>query len=76
MIKFDGHFYESEKDIPDLGSWECVKVEGTKRDYWGLSDDVDKLPKYDDLGTGSTALCLDTGAVYGYHAPSKTWYAL
>ena len=74
MIKFDGQLYESEKDIPDLGSWECVESEGNKRQYWGLSADVSKLPKYDNLATGSSALCLDTGDVYGYHAKTKTWY--
>ena len=61
----------------DLGSFECVSVEGiNQRNYEGLSADVDKLPKYDDLEAGSTALCLDTGDFYKYHAKSKTWYKL
>ena len=74
MINFDGQLYESEDQIPDLGSWECVEDDAGKRQYWGFSDDVSKLPTYDNLLTGSTALCLDSGAVYGYHAKTKAWY--
>lgn len=76
MIKFDGQLYESVDQIPDLGSWECVEDNAGKRQYWGLSADVDKLPKYDNLMTGSTALCLDNGSMYGYHSSTKTWYPL
>lgn len=76
MFVYDGHVYKSENDIPDLGSWECVEVEALKRTYYGFSQDIDKLPKYDDLGTGSLALCLDTGACYTYHALTKEWYLL
>lgn len=76
MVTFDGHNYESMEDIPDIGSWECVEAIGNKRKYWGMSADVDKLPKYDDMGTGSEALCLDTGDVYGYHAHTKQWHKL
>ena len=74
MIKFDGQLYESADQIPDLGSWECVEDDAGKRQYWGLSADVEKLPKYDNLLTGSTALCLDNCSILGYHAPTKTWY--
>lgn len=70
----DGHEYRKGQELPDLGSWECVEVEGGKRSYQGLSGDIDKLPKYDDLDTGSSAMCLDTGDFYFYHAPTKTWY--
>ena len=73
MVVYDGQTYESQDQVPDLGSWECVDVEGTKRKYYGLSHDVDKLPKYDNLGTGYCALCVDTQAMYVYHAPTKTW---
>ena len=76
MVKFDGHLYESEKDFPDIGSWECVEEVGNKRTYWGFSADVSKLPTYDDLATGSTALCLDNSDVLCYHAATKTWYKL
>ena len=74
MIIYDGKSYETQNDIPDLGSWECVKVEGCRRDYCGFSADVSKLPHYSDLGTGSVAMCLDTGDLYVYHAPTGTWY--
>lgn len=70
----DGQTYQAGEEIWDLGSFECVAVEGNKRSYSGLSADVDKLPKYDNLGTDSSAKCLDTGDFYYYHAPTKTWY--
>ena len=77
MKEVDGQKYEDGQAIHDLGSFECVGVaEGTnQRSYEGLSSDApDKLPTYDDLETGSSALCLDNGDYYKYHAPSKTWY--
>lgn len=75
MIIFDGQEYEDESQIPDMGSLECVDVDGNKRSYSGLSADMpSKLPKYDNLGTDSTAKALDNGDFYYYHAPSKTWY--
>ena len=74
MIVFDGHFYECAEDCPDLGSWECTEFHGNVRSYQGLSHDVSKLPKYDDLGAGSSAMCLDTGDYYIYHPKTRTWY--
>lgn len=71
---YDGQTYQVGEEIHDLGSFVCVDVDGNKRSYSGLSADVDKLPKYDNLGTDSSAKCLDTGDFYFYHAPSKTWY--
>lgn len=71
---YDGQTYQVGEEVPDLGSFECVGVEGNKRSYSGLSKDVDKLPKYKNLGTNSSAMCLDTGDFYYYHAPTKTWY--
>ena len=72
---FDGHIYRAGEEIPDLGSFECVGYEGNKRFYSGLSKDApDKLPKYDDLATDSTAKCIDNGDFYYYHAPTKEWY--
>ena len=71
---FDGQTYQPGEEIHDLGSFECVDYSGNKRYYSGLSADVDKLPKYDNLATDSTAKCLDTGDFYYYYAPTKTWY--
>lgn len=71
---YDGHTYQAGEEIPDLGSFECTSTDGNIRSYSGLAADVDKLPKYDDLGTGSSAQCLDTGDFYYYHAQTKTWY--
>lgn len=45
-----------------------------KRDYEGLSKDLDKLPHYVD--TGSSALCLDTSELYEFHKGTDTWYRL
>ena len=74
-IFFDGEYYDSQADVPDLGSWEYICGPYDKRrSYQGLSADVAKLPKYDDLLTGSSALCVDTGDVYLYHKGTKNWY--
>ena len=53
-MSYDGVFYKKGEELPDLGSWECVECNGMKRDYEGLSKDLDKLPHYVD--TGSSAL--------------------
>lgn len=75
MKLVDGVLYKDGEEIHDLGSFECVSVEGKNiRNYEGLSKDVGKLPTYDNLEAGSSAFCLDTGDYYKYHAKSKTWY--
>ena len=77
MKVVDGQIYQDNEPVHDLGSFECVSREDVnQRSYEGLSADVDKLPKYDNLEAGSTALCLDTGDFYKYHAKTKTWYKL
>lgn len=80
---FDGQIYNPGESLPDLGSWVCTSVdrndfgEWNIRNYEGLSADVSKLPKYETgLGTGSSALCLDTGDFYKYESTTKTWYQL
>ena len=75
-IFFDGEYYDTQADVPDLGSWEATcEPYAKRRSYQGLSTDVAKLPKYDDLLTGSNALCVDTGDIYIYQAGIiKTWY--
>lgn len=75
-IMHDGQMYQKGDIIWDLGSFQCTNIDGLKRDYEGFSVDVPKLPKYDNLGTGSSAMCLDTGDLYKYHAKTKTWYKL
>ena len=62
-VKFDGHEYESELDIPEMGSIQCVEVRGNQRDYQGFVQDSQKLPKYDDLGTGSSATLIDPNGI-------------
>ena len=73
MKVYDGQIYEDDEPVHDLGSFECVGCEGNTRAYEGKSADVNKLPKYDNLGAGSKATCLDTGEIYKYHAKSKSW---
>ena len=56
---FDGHYYQSKSDFPDLGSWEPTCGDNDRRrSYQGLSADIGKLPKYADLLTGSSAYSL------------------
>lgn len=81
---FDGQIYNPGESLPDLGSWVCTSVdrndfgEWNIRNYEGLSSDVSKLPKYNNngLGTGSSALCLDTGDFYKYEKSTNTWYKI
>ena len=75
MIIYDGHEYEKEEDIPDFGSIVCTSVEGNKRNYEGKYTDANKLPKYDDLGSGSTAFLSDAGrfVLFKYYADTQTW---
>lgn len=75
-VVIDGQFYKQGDEIWDLGSFVATSVSGQIRNYEGLSSDVSKLPKYDDLGTGSSAFCIDTGDLYKYEKTTKTWYKL
>ena len=80
-VVFDGQTYENENDIPDMGSIQCVEVRGNQRDYQGFVQDSQKLPKYDDLGTGSNAILIDPNGTEStiigkYDALTKTWYNL
>lgn len=76
----DGQHYEVGDEIWDLGLLECVEVrDGNQRDYQGPISEKWKLPKYDNLGTGSTATLVDpTGAestiIAKYQSSTKTWY--
>jgi hypothetical protein len=71
----DGQTYREGETPWDLGSFECVGTDGNKRFYSGLSVDAPhKLPRYANLGTDSTAKCLDNGDFYYYHNPSREWY--
>ena len=72
----DGHWYEPGQEVPDLGSFVAMPGSDKVRNYEGLSADVGKLPKYDDLETGSSAFCIDTGQFFKYEKTTKTWYEL
>lgn len=75
-VVIDGQFYKQGDEIWDLGSFVATSVSGQIRNYEGLSSDVSKLPKYNDLQTGSSAFCIDTGDLYKYEKTTKTWYKL
>lgn len=77
MVKFDGIWYDSPSEFPNLGSLNCVEAHGPLemiRSYRGLQADFSKLPKYPQLQTGSTFLAADTGNFYTYVASDKTWH--
>lgn len=57
-----------------MGSVVCTKYSGKVRDYELLSKDLDKLPKYDDLGTGSSSYVIDTAEFYKFESTNKNWY--
>lgn len=77
---FDGQTYYPGDSLPDLGSWVCTSVDKNGngelniRNYEGLSTDISKLPHYENLGTGSSALCLDNGDFLKYEKSTDTWY--
>lgn len=72
---------------PDLGSlvayqetaqgWFNPETKTTeyhqRRDYFGLSADKDKLPKYENLATGSSCFFVDTGELCFYSHTDKEW---
>lgn len=58
---FDGHWYETGADLPDLGSFVAMPGSTNIRNYEGLE-------------TGSSAFCVDTGQLLKYEKTTKTWY--
>lgn len=79
---FDGHWYEKGEEVPDIGSFVASPDSDKVRDYTGLYKDIDKLKsasslqKYDDLETGTSAFCIDTGQVFNYEKTTRKWYEL
>lgn len=70
----DGVLYNPGEEIPDLGNWTCVKIEGRRHFYEGVSKEIELLPIYVDHG--SRAVCLDTSEVYTFHGKLKKWFKL
>ena len=80
-IVIDGQTYNEGDTIHELGSLQCVEVRGNQRDYQGLIKDKDKLPKYDNLATGSSAKLVDPDGIEktiiaNYDAQTKRWINL
>ena len=74
MIGQDGKVYP-EGEAPDLGSIVPVSNVMGVREYRLLSKDLGLLKSnVTYCGTGSTAYCADTGAVYMFHGETKQWY--
>ena len=73
MVKVvDGQIYTDETQIPDLGSIECVDVEGKIRHYRGVSADEAKLDLIDYVASGSSCIMADTGDMYIF--ANGEWY--
>lgn len=80
-VIIDGQTYQKGDEIWDLGSLQCTEANGTQRSYQGFLKDKSKLPKYDDLATGSSAVLIDNMGIEStvfakYDAQTKTWYNL
>lgn len=71
---FDGQIFDDFAELPDLGSLVGTGT-ATMRRYEGKYKDKNKLPKYDSLETGCSALLSDEGTFrfFKYYADSKTW---
>lgn len=77
-VVIDGQKYKKGDTIHDLGNLVCVEVRGNKREYQGYTEDKLKLPKYDDLGDGSSATLIDPNGIEKtiiakYYAAPKQW---
>ena len=70
----DGQTYQPGEEVPDMGTIVAFETSGNLRKYIGLSKDVDKLPKYTNLASGSSCLMVDTSAVYVYEKSTQEWY--
>lgn len=79
VIVRDGQNYKEGETPWDLGSLQCIDEDGNQRYYHGFVQDKNKLPKYDNLGTGSMAELIDPNGVEEiiigrYDAQTKHWY--
>lgn len=70
----DGQFYKKGEEIPDLGSLVATNVDGNIRNYEGLYADRYKLPKYDNLETGSSVFFSDNLQLGKYVKSEKKWH--
>lgn len=71
---YDGQVYKKGEEIWDLGSLVATRIEGNIRNYEGLYADRHKLPKYDNLATGSSVFFSDNLQIGKYVASEKKWY--
>lgn len=70
--------YDFEKELEETTSIRVTGDDdnGRIRRYTMLSADVDKLPVNEYVGTGSSALCVDTSSLYMYEETSARWYLM
>lgn len=68
----DGQTYKPGEQVPDMGSIVAFETSGNLRKYIGLSKDVDKLPKYTNLASGSSCIMADNSTIYMYESTSET----
>lgn len=55
-VILDGIMYKPGQEIPDLGNWICIKIEGGRHFYEGISQEVELLPTYVNHGSRSSFL--------------------
>ena len=48
-VILDGIMYKPGQEIPDLGNWTCVKIEGGRHFYEGVSKELGLLPQNKQL---------------------------
>lgn len=60
----------------DMGSFVLTKKDSNMYEFQGLSKDISKLPTVKAIGTGSVALCVDTGDVLMYEKTTRNWNQL
>jgi hypothetical protein len=62
----DGHTYNKDEEVWDLGDWSCAKIESDGiRHYTGNGADQSNLPPY--APDGSDAIDYATSTAYGCH---------
>ena len=80
MKVVDGQIYEDDEEAWDLGTLECVRVEGNNLRHYhartGGDDDYIRTHAPHYVGAGSDILCLDTGKAWVFHQKTDEWVKL
>ena len=80
MKVYDGQQYQDDEPVWDLGTLECVRVDGNNVRHYhartGGDDDYIRTHAPHYVGAGSDILCLDTGKVWVFHQKTDEWVKL